>query len=59
VDAQQIFIDVFAHRSFDALAKEKPGRAPLSRFKLLQADPKLVLAQSDEIKLRHSKIFGV
>ena len=59
VDAQQIFIDVFAHRSFHALAKEKPGRAPLSSFKLLQADPKLVLAQSEEIKARYSKIFGV
>lgn len=59
VDAQQIFIDVFAHRSFHALAKEKPGRAPLSSFKLLQADPKLMLAQSEEIKARYSKIFGV
>jgi iron(III) transport system substrate-binding protein len=59
VEAQQIFIDVFAHRSFHALAKEKPGRAPLSTFKLLQADPKLMLAQSDEIKARYSKIFGV
>ncbi len=59
VEAQQIFIDVFAHRSFHALAKEKPGRAPLSSFKLLQADPKLVLAQSEEIKVRYSKLFGV
>ncbi len=59
VEAQQIFIDKFAHRSFHALAKEKPGRAPLSSFKLLQADPKLVLAQSDEIKARYAKIFGV
>ena len=59
VEAQQIFIDVFAHRSFHALAKEKPGRAPLSSFKLLQADPKLVLVQSEEIKARYSKLFGV
>jgi iron(III) transport system substrate-binding protein len=59
VEAQQIFIDVFAHRSFHALAKEKPGRAPMSSFKLLQADPKLVLVQSDEIKARYAKIFGV
>ena len=59
VEAQQIFIDVFAHRSFHALTKEKPGRAPLSSFKLLQADPKLVLAQSEEIKIRYSKLFGV
>lgn len=59
VEAQQIFIDRFAHRSFHALAKEKPGRAPLSSFKLLHADPKLVLTQSEEIKARYSKIFGV
>ena len=59
VEAQQIFIDVFAHRSFHALAKEKAGRAPLSSFKLLQADPKLVLVQSEEIKARYSKLFGV
>lgn len=59
VEAQQIFIDVFAHRSFHELAKEKPGRAPLSSFKLLHADPKLVLTQSEEIKARYSKIFGV
>ena len=58
-EAQQIFIDAFAHRSFHALTKETPGRAPLSSFKLLQADPKLVLAQSEEIKTRYSKIFGV
>ena len=59
MDAHQIFIDVFAHRSFHALAKEKTGPAPLSTFKLLQTDPKLVLAQSEEIKARDSKIFGV
>ena len=59
VEAQQIFIDVFAHRSFHALAREKVGRAPLSSFKLLQADPKLVLAQSEEIKARYTKLFGV
>jgi iron(III) transport system substrate-binding protein len=59
VEAQQIFIDVFAHRSFHALAKEKAGRATISSFKLLQADPKLVLAESEEIKVRYSKLFGV
>jgi iron(III) transport system substrate-binding protein len=59
VEAQQIFIDVFAHRSFHALAKETPGRAPLSSFKLWQADPRLVLTQSEEIKARYSKLFGV
>ncbi|MBV9558252.1 MAG: extracellular solute-binding protein [Pseudolabrys sp.] len=58
-EAQQIFIDVFAHRSFHAQTKEPPDRAPLSSFKLLQADPKLVLAQTEELKAKYSKLFGV
>ena len=58
-EAQQMFGDAFAHRSFHALMKEKPGRAPLSAFKLLKADPAAVLAQSEDIKARYSKIFGV
>jgi iron(III) transport system substrate-binding protein len=56
---QQVFVDVFAHRSFHALVKEKPGRAPLSTFKLLKADAAAVLAQTEEIKTRYAKIFGV
>ena len=58
-EAQQMFVDAFAHRSFHALMKEKSGRAPLSAFKLLKADPAAVLAQSEEIKARYTKIFGV
>jgi iron(III) transport system substrate-binding protein len=58
-EAQQALVDAFAHRSFHALVKEKPGRAPLSTFKLLRADPAAVLAQSEEIKSRYAKIFGV
>jgi iron(III) transport system substrate-binding protein len=59
VEAQQLLVDGFAHRSFHALVKEKPGRTPLSDVKLLKADPAAVLAQSEEIKARYSKIFGV
>jgi iron(III) transport system substrate-binding protein len=58
-EAQQIFIDGFAHRSFHALVKEKPGRTPLSAVKLLKADPAAVLAQTEEIKARYARIFGV
>jgi iron(III) transport system substrate-binding protein len=58
-EAQQMFGDAFAHRSFHALMKEKPGRAPLADFKLLKADPAAVLAQSEDIKARYTKIFGV
>jgi len=38
---------------------EKPGHIPLSEIKLLKADPAQVLAQSEMIKTRYSKLFGV
>ena len=59
VEAQQLFLDGFAHHSFHALVKEKPGRTPLSAVKLLKADPAAVLAQTEQIKTRYAKIFGV
>ena len=58
-EAQQLLVDTFAHRSFHAQVKEKPGHIPLSEIKLLKADPAQVLAQSEEIKMRYSKLFGV
>ena len=58
-EAQQALVTTFAHRSFHALVKEKPGRASLDTVKLLKADPATVLAQSEEIKARYTRIFGV
>jgi iron(III) transport system substrate-binding protein len=58
-EAQQVFLDGFAHRSLHAQVKEKPGRTPLSAIKILRADPAAVLAQTEEIKARYAKIFGV
>jgi iron(III) transport system substrate-binding protein len=58
-ETQQMLADDYAHRSFHALIKEKSGRTPLSEIKLLKADPAEVLAQSEAIKARYSKIFGV
>ena len=57
-EGQQIFID-FAHRSFHAQVKDRPGRPPLSAIKTMKADPAAVEAQSEEIKARYTKIFGV
>jgi iron(III) transport system substrate-binding protein len=57
--AQQLFLDAFSHRSFHALVKEKPGRTALSEIKILRADPVEVLAHSEQIKARYTKIFGV
>src|SRR4030088_3068646 len=58
-EAQQMLVDTFAHRSFHAQVKEKPGHIPLPEIKLLKADPAQVLAQSEMIKARYSKLFGV
>ena len=58
-EAQQMLVDVFAHRSFHAEVKEKGGHVPLSSLKLLKADPAQVQAQSEEIKARYARIFGV
>jgi iron(III) transport system substrate-binding protein len=58
-EAQQIFVDTFAHRSFHPLVKEPPGRTPLSTIKLLKSDPAAVETQSEDIKARYAKIFGV
>jgi iron(III) transport system substrate-binding protein len=58
-EAQQLFVDAFAHLSFHALVKERPGRTSLAAVKLLRADPVAVLAKTEEIKARYAKIFGV
>ena len=46
VEGQQMLVDEFAHRSFHAQVKEKPGHQPLSAIKLLKSDPAAVLAQT-------------
>src|SRR5262249_5909847 len=57
-ECQQIFID-FAHGSCHAQEKDSPGRPPLSAIKTMTSDPAAVEAQSEEIKARYTKIFGV
>jgi iron(III) transport system substrate-binding protein len=58
-EGQQMLVDEFAHRSFHGQVKEKPGHKPLSAIKLLKSDPAAVLAQSEEIKARYTKLFKV
>jgi iron(III) transport system substrate-binding protein len=58
-DGQQLLADEFAHRSFHAQVRDKPGRQSLSALKLLKSDPAAVLAQSDDIKARYAKLFRV
>jgi iron(III) transport system substrate-binding protein len=59
VEAQQMLVDEFAHRSFHGLVKERAGQTPMSSLKLLKADPAAVQAVSEEIKARYAKIFRV
>jgi iron(III) transport system substrate-binding protein len=58
-DAQQLLIDDSGLCSFHALVKEKPGRRLLSDIKLMKPDPVAMAAQSEEIKARYSRLFGV
>jgi iron(III) transport system substrate-binding protein len=58
-EGQQLLVDTFAHRSFHAQIKEKPGRPPLSALKLLKSDPAAVLAQSEDIKAHYARLFKV
>jgi iron(III) transport system substrate-binding protein len=58
VAGQQVFVDGNRH-PFHALVKGKPGRTPLSAIKLMRSDPAAVDAQSEEIKARYTKLFGV
>ncbi|MBR0695770.1 extracellular solute-binding protein [Bradyrhizobium lablabi] len=58
-EAQQMLIDVFAHRSFHAQVKEKGEHVPLAKLKLLKAEPAEVQAQSEAIKARYSRLFRV
>jgi iron(III) transport system substrate-binding protein len=58
-ETQQMLVDTYAHRSFHAQVKEKSGHTPLSDLKLLKADPAAVQAQSEAIKARYSRLFGV
>jgi len=58
-EGQLLLADSYAHRSFHAQIKEKPGRRSLSALKWLNSDPAAVLVQSEEIKARCAKLFKV
>jgi len=58
-ETQQLLVDFTGQHSVHALVKQKPGRTPLKDIKLMKDDPVGVEAQSEEIKARYTKIFGV
>jgi len=59
IEAQQLLVDFTGQHSVHAQVKEKPGRTPLSKIKLMKDDPAGVEAQSEEIKTRYAKLFKV
>jgi iron(III) transport system substrate-binding protein len=58
-ECQQLCIEHGGMRSVHALAKEKPGRTPLSKIKLMKDDAAAVEKQAESIKKRYSQLFGV
>ncbi|MBM3528624.1 MAG: extracellular solute-binding protein [Alphaproteobacteria bacterium] len=58
-ECQQLCIDHGGLRSAHRLAKEKPGRTPLSQIKLMKDDAAGVEKESDNIKKRYTQIFKV
>lgn len=58
-ETQQLLTDFTGQHSVHALVKQKPGRKALKDIKLMKDDPAGVEAQSEEIKMRYAKIFGV
>jgi iron(III) transport system substrate-binding protein len=59
LECQQLIVDVGKLRSMHPLVKETDGREPLASFKTMKEDAAAVEKQSDEIKARYAKIFGV
>jgi iron(III) transport system substrate-binding protein len=58
-ETQQELVNFTGQHSVHALVKQKPGRTALKDIKVMKDDPAGVEAQSEEIKARYTKIFGV
>jgi iron(III) transport system substrate-binding protein len=58
-ECQQLIVDTGGMRSAHALVKEKAGRTPLSKIKLMKDDAAAVERESENIKKRYSQIFKV
>jgi iron(III) transport system substrate-binding protein len=58
-ECQQLSIDAGGMRSAHALTKEKAGRTPLAKVKVMKDDPAAVEKESDAIKARYTQIFKV
>lgn len=59
LDCQQIMSDVGGLRSFHPGVKEKPGRMPLDKLKLLRATAEELAETGEDTKKRYLAAFGV
>jgi iron(III) transport system substrate-binding protein len=59
VECQQLLVDAGGLRSFHRLVKEKEGRTPLARIKLMKEDPAETERQAEQIKARYTQLFKV
>ena len=57
-ECQQLCIDHGGLRSVHPQAKEKPGRTPLVKIKLMKDDAAAVEKSGEMIKKRYSQLFG-
>jgi iron(III) transport system substrate-binding protein len=57
-EAQQLTSDVGGLRSFHPEVKEKEGRTPLSKIKILYSDPTKLESQIEDIKKKYEQYFG-
>jgi iron(III) transport system substrate-binding protein len=58
-EAQQLLIDEGGLRSVHAQTKEKPGRTPLSKIKVMKDDAVAVEKEVETIKSKYAQYFGV
>jgi iron(III) transport system substrate-binding protein len=58
-EAQQLISEVGGLRSYHPEVKEKEGRTPLTKIKLLYSDPVKLEPQIEDIKKRYEQYFGV
>jgi iron(III) transport system substrate-binding protein len=56
-ECQQMVVDIGALRSAHPGVKDRPGRPPLDKIKLMKDDPAAVEAQIDEIKRKYTSYF--
>ena len=58
-ECQQVNVNVGGLRSAHPQVKDKAGRTPLSKIKLMKDDAAAVLKQAEEIKAHYTKLFHV